>query len=151
MSRLSLKQAAEFAGTTKPTILKHIQAGKVSAEKDAEGRWWLDLAELRRAYGEPESRTVAGNGSEDDGLHPLKHPPSSAETPALVAELRRQVEELRADKADLRRRLDEREETAREGERRLLAVIEKQAEQVKLLADQRPAPRPGFWRRLLGR
>ena len=64
VGKLSLRQAAEWAGTTKPTILKHIKAGKVSAERDEEGRWWFDLVELRRAYGEPETRTGSGNGSE---------------------------------------------------------------------------------------
>jgi hypothetical protein len=168
MSKLSLKQAAEWAGTTKPTVLKHLQAGKVSAEKDEEGRWWFDVSELRRAYGEPKSRTVSGSGSINGALNDPNHPALHPETPGnalLVDTLRHQIEELKEDKADLRRRLDEREEAARETEHRLLAVIEKQAEQVTLLTDQRapatpepvpepssvPAPRRGAWAWLMGR
>jgi hypothetical protein len=140
VSKLSLRQAAEWAGTTKPTVLKHMQAGKVSAEKDGDGRWWFDVSELRRAYGEPKTRTVSGTGSEETDLNTLNHPglqPETAGSTELIEELRSQIEELRTDKTDLRRRLDEREEAARENERRLLTVIEKQAEQVKLLTDQR--------------
>ena len=130
MPKLSLKQAAEWAGTTKPTMLKHIQAGKVSAEKDEDGRWWFDPSELRRVYGEPESQTVSGNGSEEAPLNASMHPSLQLETGGsslLIEELRQQIEELRGDKADLRRRLDAREEVARENERQLLSVIEKQA------------------------
>ena len=50
---------------------------------------------------------------------------------------------LEADKTDLRAERD-----------RLLSVIETQAQQVKLLTDQRSAQaeaRPGFWRRVFGK
>lgn len=164
MSKLSLKQAAEFAGVTKPTILKHIASGKVSGERDQDGRWWFDLSELRRAYGEPESGTGSGNGSGNREVNSPTPPGLQSETPvsdALIAELRERIEELRADKADLRQRLDERERVGRETENRLLSVIEKQAEQVKLLTDQRvqepqitaapePPKRRGLMTRLLG-
>ena len=158
MTKLSLKQAAEWAGTTKPTILKHIKASKVSAGKDEEGRWWFDPAELVRAYGEPKSGTVAGNGSEPGELYERTPPGNTLETgaqQALVAELRAHIAELKSDKEELRRQVDE----ERAGRDRLLGVIERQAEQVKLLTDQRPkeptvSPPPtrplGFWRRLLG-
>ena len=145
VGKLSLRQAAEWAGTTKPTILKHIKAGKVSAERDEEGRWWFDLAELRRAYGEPETRTGSGNGSESTVLNDSTPPGLRAETPTLVDELRRQVEILTAEKADLWRRLDEARAEAKDTERRLLGVIESQAEQVKLLTDQRPRQPGGLW------
>ena len=61
MSRLSLKQVAEFAGTTKPTILKHMTKSRVSGQKDEHGQRWFDIAELVQAYGEPGSRNGLGN------------------------------------------------------------------------------------------
>jgi hypothetical protein len=46
----SVKQAAEAAGKTKPTILRAIQKGKISAKKDDHGAWEIDPAELHRVY-----------------------------------------------------------------------------------------------------
>ena len=46
----TVKQAAEVVGKTKPTILRAIQNGRISARRDGQGRWWIEPAELRRAY-----------------------------------------------------------------------------------------------------
>lgn len=166
MSRLSLKQAAEFAGTSKPTVLKHIKAGKVSAHKDDEGRWWFDLAELVRAYGEPETRKSSGTGSgntsanERNRLNLQAELPSETVPKAVADELRARIAELQADKDDLRTRLDAAQ--AERGE--LVATIRQQAEQVRLLTDQRQQAGQGkqaaetaaaakprrFWARVFG-
>jgi len=46
----TLKQAAGATGKSKPTILRAIQTGKVSARKDVNGEWEIDPAELHRVY-----------------------------------------------------------------------------------------------------
>src|SRR3982750_3758898 len=46
----SLKQAAEATGRTKPTILRAIQTGKISAKKTEMGEWEIEPAELHRVY-----------------------------------------------------------------------------------------------------
>src|SRR3954451_24357338 len=46
----SLKQAAEATGRTKPTILRAIQTGKISAKKNEIGEWEIEPAELHRVY-----------------------------------------------------------------------------------------------------
>jgi excisionase family DNA binding protein len=46
----SVRQAAEATGKTKPTILRAIQKGKISAKKDEHGEWEIDPAELHRVY-----------------------------------------------------------------------------------------------------
>src|SRR3954454_1904094 len=46
----SLKQAGEATGHTKPTILRAIQTGKISAQKTETGEWWIEPAELHRVY-----------------------------------------------------------------------------------------------------
>ena len=159
MARTSLRQAAEWAGTTKPTVLKHIQAGKVSAEKDEEGRWWFDPSELRRVYGEPKIQAVSGNGSGTSSLNDPTHPSLQEETPAqqaLVQELRARIAELKEDKDELRRQVDE----ERAERARLLKLLDEQTTTVRLLTDQRPkepepapqpAPRRGLLARFLGR
>jgi hypothetical protein len=46
----SLKQAGEATGRTKPTILRAIQTGKISAKKNEMGEWEIEPAELHRVY-----------------------------------------------------------------------------------------------------
>ena len=47
---LTLKQAAKEVGLSKPAVLKAIQKGKISANKDENGRWKIEPAELFRVY-----------------------------------------------------------------------------------------------------
>src|SRR3954452_18883771 len=46
----SLKQAGEATGRTKPTILRAIKTGKISAKKNEMGEWEIEPAELHRVY-----------------------------------------------------------------------------------------------------
>ena len=43
-------EAAKAVGKTKTTILRAIRSGKISAEKDAHGRWRIEPSELHRIY-----------------------------------------------------------------------------------------------------
>jgi hypothetical protein len=45
-----MKQAADATGRSKPTILRAIQTGKISAKKNEMGEWEIDPAELHRIY-----------------------------------------------------------------------------------------------------
>lgn len=125
MAGLSAREAGERVGLTKQAVLKAIKNGRISAEKDANGEWRIDLAELFRVY--PAIAKV------DDNQPPTGDAPG----------LRRENELLRDQVEDLRRRLDQSEEERRQAQERLMA----------LLTDQRPAAQPaerrGFWRRLV--
>ena len=132
---LSLREAAEETGLTKPALLKAIKKGRISAQKNDRGEWEIDPAELFRVYErkEPvsdESETVSGD---------YRKPVYDGNQPVITL-LESQIRGLEADKEDLRTRLN-----AAEAERaRLLSVIERQADQVKLLTDQRkPEPDTG--------
>ncbi|CAK0776861.1 conserved hypothetical protein [Gammaproteobacteria bacterium] len=50
MPHLSLKAAAEATGKNKATIFRSIQAGRLSAQRDAFGQWIIDPSELFRVY-----------------------------------------------------------------------------------------------------
>ena len=160
MSKLSLKQAAEFAGVTKPTVLKHIKAGRVSAQKDTEGRWWFDVAELVRVYGEPETgngfKTVSGNTPVTNWNH-LSFQQETAVQQLLLDELRQQLEEQKAERErerDEMRRLLEREQDRHERERgELIALLREKEATIKLLTPQltlNPPTRRHWWARLFG-
>ena len=137
----SLKEAAEAVGMGKPAILKAIQKGKLSAQKDAHGQWWIDPAELHRVYppvsgssqrtGSNRNDATIGNGHQNKLLERelefLREKLTSAER--MRGDERHQlnvrIEELRRDKEELKGDRD-----------RLLKVIEEQAGTVKLLMDQ---------------
>ena len=57
--RITAKQAAEATGKSKPTILRAINSGKVSAVRDElTGAWTIDTAELHRVF-PPKSGDLA--------------------------------------------------------------------------------------------
>jgi excisionase family DNA binding protein len=117
----SVKQAAEATGKTKPTILRAIQKGKISAQKDEHGEWQIDPAELHRVY-EPvpagtDTHTDANGTADSREIELLRE---------MLADKDRQIESLS-------RRLESVDEERRTTLRQLTA----------LLTDQRakaPAP-----------
>jgi len=50
MTTFSLRQAAQEAGTSKSTILRAIQSGRLSATRTDDGGYSIDPAELFRVY-----------------------------------------------------------------------------------------------------
>lgn len=107
----SVKQAAEATGKTKPTILRAIQKGKISAKKDEHGEWEIDPPELHRVY-EP---VAAG---------------TSTGTDTSVAAALREIELLREMLSDkdrqidgLTRRLEDVDEERRTTLRQLTALL----------------------------
>lgn len=118
---LSLLEAATRTEKTKPTILKAIKRGRLSARKDDKGQWQIDPAELFRVY--PPVN--------DHGNAPAAGFPA-VEAVELEA-VKRERDQLQASVDDLRRRLDASEQERRDMTRQLTA----------LLTDQRqPEPPP---------
>lgn len=118
---LPISEAAALVGRTRPAILKAIQKGKLTATRDAHGRWLIDPAELTRVYPLSEN----GNSKREAEL-----------TVANAEAIARLQGELEATKAHLA--------TA-------LATAEDWKRQAQSLALAAPKPQPGFWARLLGR
>jgi hypothetical protein len=113
----SLKEAAETVGLGKPAILKAIQKGRISANKNDKGQWEIDPAELHRVY-----PPVSGNGSETASSERQETPKNDNGNSVLRREIELLHERL-ADKDsvidDLRRRLD----TEAEERRKLTALL----------------------------
>lgn len=150
----SLREAAEAVGKGKPAILKAIQSGKISAQKDEHGEWQIEPAELHRVYpplstetasepGAKETEATVGNGNGNALLE--QEIRFLREKVADVQRLRddehrdmsERLDDLRRDRDDLRQERD-----------RLLKVIEEQAGSVRLLTDQRgerQAKRRRWW------
>jgi hypothetical protein len=131
MPAISLGAAAKRAGVSRPTMWRLVKSGKVSGSRNARGAWMIEESEFARA--------VAG-GFVQVNSSPDSSPNSDEkvfEQSALLAEvqvLRETVAELRADKTTLDERVAQ-----------LLKIVETQAEQNRLLTDQRPTKRRKWW------
>jgi len=131
----TLGEAAKATGLTKSGIAKAIKSGRVSANRNDNGSYTIDPAELHRVFppavnGQPKPQSVQLDTS---GI--------LAEMTAKLESAQEQLNREREWSRELSRRLDE-EATER---RKLTALLTHQ---------QQPAapepPRPGFWRRLFG-
>jgi excisionase family DNA binding protein len=127
MPKLTSTEAAAMAGVSRSTIWRACKTGKLSAEKSGKD-FVIEVSELERVFALKRS-------SSHETSHPVAAKPdatkpvvaSKPDETELVAELRRQIERMEQDKADLRQERD-----------RLLGLVERQSDQVRLLTDQRP-------------
>jgi len=117
---------AKTAGKSKPTLLRAIKSGKLSASRTERGAHEIAESELARVF--PFAGDIAGTMKRDEPGNGAASSPamSPGEAQALHRVITEQAETIR----DLRHRLD----SEVEERRRLLA----------LLTDQRPRP---WWRR----
>ena len=112
---MSLAQAAKTAGKSKPTLLRAIKSGKLSASRTASGAYEIDPAELARVF--PFAGDMAGTMTQSvPGTGAETYPAiSPGEAQALHRVIVEQAETIR----DLRTRLD----SEVEERRRLLALL----------------------------
>jgi Helix-turn-helix domain len=105
MAKVNVSQAAQMAGVSRSTIHKHLNTGKLSADR-MDGKTLIDVSELERVFG-----TLVPPGT----LRPNRrdtHP----EIPQITAILQAQIDLLQ-------RELD----VTRHERDRLLTIIERQA------------------------
>lgn len=133
MATLSLGQAAKLASTSKTTLARAIKAGRLSAERQVDGSYRIDPAELARVYSvKPETpATVAETGG-------AAHHATPAETLALQA----QIDGLN----EIIRRADREAQELREDRDHW----RKQAETTTRLLEHHRAAGKSWWRRLAG-
>jgi hypothetical protein len=119
---LSLRQAAIEAGTSKSTILRAIQSGRLSATRTDDGGWKIDPAELFRVYDPKPQRPT--------------DPEMGQDAPSEVFQLRIKQAELEANLKALQNII------AAERERRISVEQDRDrwADQAGRLALPAPAP-----------
>ncbi len=107
----TLGQAAKAAGTSKPTLSRAIKSGRLSAQKQDDGSFLIDPAELHRIY-PPVSATGDDNWNVKQCETPC-NPGALQGFEVFREERERERQQLLATIDDLRRRLDT-ESAARE-------------------------------------
>lgn len=124
MSFVTVNEAATLTGKSKQTIYRHIKDGKLSRESNGQ----IQTAELLRVYGElKQSEPLRSNEKQDD----------------VIALLQHQVLKLENDLRELKTESLERERQAVEREKRLMALLEHQAN----ISDEKTG---GIFRKLFG-
>ena len=137
---LSLRTAAKAVGLDKTTILRAIQSGKISADKNQNGGWVIQPAELFRVYkpaSAPVDAAVATDAVRHDALPPVMQ--DAAAAPAVSAE---KVAGLEA-QVKILRELVEELKSQRDG-------WQQQAERLSLNSPSQPPAKKGLWHRLVG-
>jgi len=117
--RMNINQAAKSVGVARSTLYRDIQEGKVSVGKDNRGKPYVDVAELERAYGSvtlSDTSEIVSNGQAGT---PQKDSVLQREHDLL----REQIELLRSERDDLRRRLDDETEERRAAQAKLTALL----------------------------
>ena len=129
-TKLTIKEAVEVIPVSESTLRRDLKSGKVSSEKDLQGRRRIDASELARVYGELEPINDESTQS-DESVRDSQV--NTDDTPKIIALLEGQVQ-------DLKEQLD----TATAEKAQLLELLSAEKEEKKALmppADEPPKPR----------
>lgn len=124
--RYNLSEAARLAGIDRTTLGRHVRSGKVSVGRDDRGQPCIEASELMRAYPAAAiALSALGNITLGDNVTSAIQAASPKVSEGEMELLKELLSEIRRERDDLRRRLDE-----SDSERRQL---------LRLLSDMRPA------------
>jgi DNA-binding transcriptional MerR regulator len=133
MAKHNIKEAARLAGVNRTTLYTYMKEGRISWETLPNGNRVIDTAELSRVFGTLRSLNTNDMPKNQHNQH--TQTTDSAREVSLLQEqieaLRQHVQAAEADKADLRRRLDQ-------AERRAERAEEERRQVAGLLEDLRP-------------
>lgn len=142
MVYLNLREAAQRAGTSKSTILRSIQRGRMSAQKNDTGGYDIDPAELFRVFpidrrgGTAQQSNNGAAGQAATATEPLNATGETMALQAQLAALEAQISALKELTAEYKSQRD---------------AWQQQAERLAL-SHNAPSPKPpsSLWRRLVG-
>jgi hypothetical protein len=130
----TLGTAAKATGKSRTSILRAIERGKISAEKNVHGQWDIEPSELHRVYPAKEEDNGSGNSTDATPANTdllIENRELAAKLEAADQRIRDALDQV----ADLRLRLNQSEEERRRT----------QAQVTALLTDQRNGRRRRRW------
>lgn len=137
----TLGTAAKATGKSRTSILRAIEKGKISAEKNVHGEWDIEPSELHRVYPAREAVRGSGNSTDATGTNTdllIENKELAAKLEAAGERIRDALDQV----ADLRLRLDQSEEERRRTQNQLTGLLTDERHQV---ARDKPRRR-GWWR-----
>ena len=138
-TKLTIKEAVEVIPVSESSLRRDIKSGKVSSEKDLQGRRRIDASELVRVYG--ELKTINEEPTQSDESV-RESQVNTDDTPKIIALLEGQVQ-------DLKDQLD----TATEEKAQLLDLLSAEKEEKRALmppVDEKHRKSPNWLIRLVG-
>ena len=138
-TKLTIKEAVEVIPVSESSLRRDIKSGKVSSEKDLQGRRRIDVSELTRVYGELKQDNETPEQSDESVRESQMN---TDDTPKIIALLEEQVQDLKA-------QLD----TATEEKAELLKLLSAEKEEKRALmppADEKPQKSQNWLLRLVG-
>ena len=123
----TLGQAAKATGISKPTLSRAVKSGKISAQKQGDGSFIIDPAELHRVY-PPITVTGNNNGNMKQSETPSNTNALQVKIDLICEERERERKQHEETILDLRRRLDQSETERRETQGKLTALLTHQPE-----------------------
>ena len=92
-TKLTIKEALAVISVSESSLRRDIKKGKVSSEKDLQGRRRIDVSELERVYGQLKH----ANGAPDTPDVSVRERQMTADdTPKIITLLEGQVQDLKA-------------------------------------------------------
>jgi hypothetical protein len=142
LARVNFSQAARMAGSTRATIHRYVNEGKLSVIHEQDGKRVIDVAELERVFGKLKTPDTVSHDRQF--LH--------SDTPQITVILQSQIERLERQMDVLRQERDA-ERHARERERdeqrqereRLHSIIEKQTLLLPKPQEETPPKKRRWW------
>jgi len=133
----TLGTAAKACGVARSTIYRAIKSGKISADKDANGNFQIEPAELHRVFPTTEQKQSAQHEMSQRAINE-KTASATGETAVLftkISGLEALIKEKDETLKDLRNRLDQTEQARQEAD-------QERREAQRILTDQRTKPEP---------
>ena len=138
-TKLTIKEAVEVIPVSESSLRRDIKSGKVSSEKDLQGRRRIDASELVRVYGELKTINEEPTQSDESARESQVN---TDDTPKIIALLEGQVQ-------DLKEQLD----TATAEKAQLLELLSAEKEKKRALmppSDEKPQKSRNWLLRLVG-
>ena len=142
---LTLGQAAKETGLSKTAISRAIKNGRLSATRGEQGEYQIDPAELFRVY--------PVTGGVDSEVERQATPSDNSGLQGQIDALRELLAQIKEERNDLRRRLDNADEARQRAEQAQEKAFAELSRLTLFLTDQRAKPEPsrtGLWQRLFG-
>ena len=143
-TKLTIKEAVEVIPVSESTLRRDMKSGKVSSEKDPQGRRRIDVSELQRAYGQLKHQN--GKPEQSDEYANNGHL-TNDDTPKIITVLEGQVQDLK----EQLEKAENRESALIEEKKELRDMLKAEQARTLALTPAAQEERTDWWSKLTGR
>ena len=127
MARITITEAAKQKYKSRSQINKDVRSGRLSSFEER-GRKVVDVADLIALYGEPGSKAAPT---------PIPTTKADAERDRENEELKAELQQIKAELADARRTIDDKDKAATEERQKFMELVENSQKQIEDMRSDR--------------